>query len=37
MRCTEPAVIDAARQHGCASEDPVAVFAALRQWKNNFQ
>ena len=37
MRCTEPAVIDAARQHGCDSEDPVAVFAALRQWKNNFQ
>jgi hydroxyacylglutathione hydrolase len=37
MRCTEPAVIDAARQHGCDSEDPVAVLAALRQWKNSFQ
>jgi hydroxyacylglutathione hydrolase len=37
MRCDEPAVIDAARQHGCDSEDPVAVFAALRQWKNGFQ
>jgi hydroxyacylglutathione hydrolase len=37
MRCDDPAVIEAARQHGCDSEDPVAVFTALRQWKNGFQ
>jgi hydroxyacylglutathione hydrolase len=37
MRCDEPAVIDAARQHGCDSDDAVAVFTALRQWKNGFQ
>ena len=37
MRCDQPAVIDAARQHGCDSKDAVAVFAALRQWKNGFQ
>ena len=37
LRCTEPSVRDAARAHGAESDDPVAVFAALRQWKNEFR
>lgn len=36
LRCDEAAVIDAARRHGSASDAPVDVFAALRQWKNGF-
>lgn len=37
LRVTEPAVISAALAHGATSDDPVAVFAALREWKNNFK
>jgi hydroxyacylglutathione hydrolase len=37
LRCDWPAVAAAAREHGAASDDPVAVFAALREWKNDFR
>ena len=37
MRCTEPAVIEAARQHGATATDPTSVLAALRTWKNQFR
>lgn len=37
LRCSQPAVIEAARRHDVAANDPVAVFAALRQWKNEFR
>lgn len=33
LRCREPAVIAAAQQRG-ATDDPVSVFAAIREWKN---
>ncbi len=36
LRCREPAVVAAARRHGAASDGPVAVFAALRAWKDVF-
>jgi hydroxyacylglutathione hydrolase len=37
LRCTEPAVIAAARAQGAATTDPVAVFTTLREWKNRFR
>jgi hydroxyacylglutathione hydrolase len=37
LRCDVPTVISAARSHGSTSDDPVEVFAALRQWKNEFR
>lgn len=37
MRCSEPALAEAALAHGAASNDPVEVFAALREWKNNYR
>lgn len=37
LRCGEPAVAHAARREGAASDEPVAVFAALRDWKNRFR
>jgi hydroxyacylglutathione hydrolase len=37
MRCDEAAVAQAASTHGAASDEPVAVLAALRQWKNDFR
>ena len=37
LRCAEPAVIASARAHGAASDDGTEVFAALRQWKNDFR
>lgn len=37
LRWHEPAVQTAARAHGAASDDPVDVFAAIRQWKNEFR
>jgi hydroxyacylglutathione hydrolase len=37
LRVTEPAVARSARAHGAESDEPVAVFAALRQWKNDFR
>jgi hydroxyacylglutathione hydrolase len=39
LRTRQPAVAQAARGHDAAADpaDPVAVFAALRQWKNEFR
>lgn len=37
LRCGEPAVARSARDHGAASNDPVAVLGALREWKNEFR
>lgn len=38
LRTGQPAVAQAAHAHGAADPaDPVAVFAALRQWKNEFR
>jgi hydroxyacylglutathione hydrolase len=37
LRCAEPALAEAARAHGAATDDPVEVFAALREWKNNYR
>lgn len=37
LRCDQPAVIAAARQHGAVDAGPVAVFAALRAWRNDFR
>ncbi len=37
LRCEVATVINAAKRHGSTSDDPVDVFAALRQWKNEFR
>jgi hydroxyacylglutathione hydrolase len=37
LRCHVPAVMAAAREHGAAGDDGVAVFAALREWKNHYR
>jgi hydroxyacylglutathione hydrolase len=37
LRCDQPGVIAAAAEHGAATDDPVAVFTALRQWKDHFR
>lgn len=34
LRCDEPALVASARAHGAQATDPVSVFAALREWKN---
>ncbi len=36
LRCAQPEVVATARAHGAESDDPVAVLAALREWKNRF-
>lgn len=36
LRCQQAAVVAAAREHDAADCSPVAVFAAIRQWRNNF-
>jgi hydroxyacylglutathione hydrolase len=36
LRWSEPAVIAAARAHGATSDDPAAVFGAIRGWKDKF-
>ncbi len=36
LRCREPALVAAARSRDAAAADPVAVFAALRAWRNEF-
>ncbi len=37
LRCGEPAVLAAAEKHsGAALDDELAVFTALRSWKNDF-
>ncbi len=37
LRCGEPAVLASARREGAANDEPVAVLAALREWKNRFR
>jgi len=37
MRCSEPGLVATARERGARSEDPVEVFATLREWKNNYR
>lgn len=37
LRCSQPTVRAAARSRGAASDDPVAVFTAIRAWKNEFR
>ena len=37
LRCGVAEVAASARAHGAASDEPVAVFAALREWKNQFR
>ncbi|NUZ07728.1 hydroxyacylglutathione hydrolase [Piscinibacter koreensis] len=37
LRCSEPAVVAAAAEHGAADSSGVAVLAALRNWKNDFR
>ena len=37
LRSREPAVIQSVRSHAPQATDEVAVFAALRQWKNEFK
>lgn len=34
LRCTVPAVVEAARQQGAANDSATEVFGALREWKN---
>lgn len=36
LRCTEPEVIRTLLQRGLADSTELAVFTALREWKNNF-
>ncbi|MDE2584378.1 MAG: hydroxyacylglutathione hydrolase [Betaproteobacteria bacterium] len=36
LRCAQPEVIAAARRQGASGDDPVSVFAALREWRNQF-
>ena len=36
LRCSEPAVLQAARRRDARARDPVSVFAALRAWKDEF-
>ncbi len=37
LRCTEPAILQGLQASGrIEGSDPVAVFAILREWKNNF-
>jgi hydroxyacylglutathione hydrolase len=37
LRCTVPSVVHSAMAHGAASPSPTDVFAALRQWKNDYR
>jgi hydroxyacylglutathione hydrolase len=37
LRVREPALMAAARARGAGSDEPPAVFAALRAWKNTYQ
>ena len=36
LRARQPAVIAAARARGCHSDDELAVFTTIREWKNGF-
>jgi hydroxyacylglutathione hydrolase len=37
LRSRQPAVAQAVRAHTPSAQDEVAVFAALREWKNTFR
>ncbi|MDP1649378.1 MAG: hydroxyacylglutathione hydrolase [Rubrivivax sp.] len=37
LRCDAPEVVASARAQGAASDEAVAVFTALREWKNRFR
>ena len=37
LRCDAPEVVASARTQGASSNEPVAVFTALREWKNRFR
>lgn len=37
LRSREPDVVKAVRQHAPQANDDIAIFAALRQWKNDFR
>jgi hydroxyacylglutathione hydrolase len=37
LRCAVPEVVHSAMAHGAASTSPTDVFAALRQWKNDYR
>jgi len=37
LRSREPAVIASALRQGAANDSPVEVFAAIREWKNNYR
>lgn len=36
LRCDHPGVIASAMAHGASGEDPLSVFTAIREWKNNY-
>jgi hydroxyacylglutathione hydrolase len=36
LRCETPAVLAAAKQHGLENENPAAIFATIRGWKDQF-
>ena len=36
LRCSEPAVIAAAEQHGAVNRKKTSIFASIRGWRNNF-
>lgn len=36
LRCSDPAILAAAKKRGAKDDSPVAVFAALRSWKDSF-
>ena len=38
LRCREPSVVQTLQAEGrLTGEDPIAAFAALREWKNDFR
>jgi len=37
LRCEQSGVIDQAVARGASADDPVSVFAAIRQWKDNYR
>lgn len=37
LRCTVPAVVEAARREGATDDAPATVLGALREWKNRFR
>lgn len=37
LRARQPAVVQSARSRGAPSDDAVAVFTAIREWKNEFR